>query len=108
VEAANALVSAPAGHQVVDMVGPAYSAVDVAKLLGDRLGKELQIVTIPPDGWMDAFLQSGLPQHFAELYTEMYAGFSKGLAQPVGDRLVEGKTTLDTVLDSMLAGAENG
>ena len=31
----------------------------------------------------------------------MYTGFSKGLAQPVGDELVEGKTTLDTVLDSI-------
>ncbi len=92
-------------NKVVDIVGPAYSAVDAAKLIGERLGASLQIVTIPPDGWVDALSQSGIPQHFAELYAEMYTGLSKGLAQPVGDKLVEGTTTLDTVLDALIEGA---
>ncbi len=107
-EVARALLTPPASSQVVDMVGPAYSAVDAANQIGERLGKELQIVTIPPEGWVEALTQSGITRHFAELYAEMYTGFSKGLAQPVGERLVEGKTTLDTVLDVLIKGTENG
>lgn len=101
-EVARTMMTPPDSSQVVDIVGPAYSAVEVARLFGERLGAELQIVTVPPDGWVDALSQSGIPQHFAELYAEMYTGLSKGLAQPVGDRLVEGKTTLDTVLDAII------
>jgi uncharacterized protein YbjT (DUF2867 family) len=107
-EVARSMVTLPADSQVVDIVGPSYSAVDAAKLVGERLGTDLQIVTVPPDGWVDALSQSGLPQHFAELYAEMYTGLSKGLAQPVGDKLVEGTTTLDTVLDDLIEGATHG
>jgi uncharacterized protein YbjT (DUF2867 family) len=101
-EVARSMMTPPASNQVIDIVGPAYSAVDAAKLVGERLGKDLQIMTIPPEGWVDALSQSGIPLHFAELYAEMYTGLSKGLAQPVGDKLVEGTTPLDTVLDSLI------
>ncbi len=107
-EVARSMLTAPANNQVIDIVGPAYSAVDVAKQIGERLGKELQIVTVPPEGWVEALSQGGVPQHFAELYAEMYTGLSKGLAQPVGDKLVECKTTLDAVLDVMLEGSTHG
>jgi len=107
-EVARRIQTQPERNQVIDIVGPAYNAIDVAKQIGERLGKELQIVTIPPDGWVDALCQSGIPPHFAELYAEMYAGLGRGLAQPVGDRLVEGTTTLDTVLDSLIEGSSDG
>lgn len=107
-EVAVAMLTPPASSQVVDIVGPPYSAVDAANQIGERLGKELQIVTIPPEGWVDALTQSGIPQHFAELYAEMYTGLSKGMAQPTGDRLVEGTTTLDTVLDALITGTASG
>lgn len=97
-EAARALLEPAAESQVIDIVGPPYSGADVAKLLGERLGKTLKVVTIPPEGWRDAFLQAGMPEHFADLYTEMYTGMTQGLAKPVGDRLVQGKTTLDAVV----------
>ena len=42
-------------------------------------------------------LHRQVPPHFAELYAEMYNGLSKGLAQPVGDRVVEGKTPLESL-----------
>ena len=103
-EVARSMLTSPASNQVIDLVGPAYSAVDVAKQIGERLGKELQIMSIPQEGWVDALSQGGVPQHFAELYAEMYTGLSKGLAQPIGDKLVEGKTTLGTVLDGLIGG----
>ncbi len=56
------------------------------------------MVPIPPEGWHEALTQSGLSSHLADLWVEMYHGFGKGLGQPVGDKLVEGKTTLQTVV----------
>ncbi|MBW2523209.1 MAG: NmrA family NAD(P)-binding protein [Deltaproteobacteria bacterium] len=103
-EVARVLLDPPDSSQVVDIVGPAYTALDVAKQLGERLGKPIDVMPIPPEGWVDAMTQNGVPKHFAELYAEMYAGFGKGLAQPVGDRLVEGKTSLETVVGGLLAG----
>ena len=106
-EVAQTMLKPPTENQVVDIVGPEYSAIDVATKLGERLGKELEILAVPPEGWVDALCQSGIPKHFAELYAEMYDGLSKGLAQPIGDRLVQGKTTLDTVLDSLMNGSKH-
>jgi len=97
-EVARALLDPPEKHRVVDIVGPTYTAVDVAKQFSDRLGKEVKVMAIPPEGWVDAMTQGGLPKHFAELYAEMYQGFGKGLAKPVGDQRVDGKTTLETVV----------
>lgn len=104
-EVARVLLEPPGKSRVIDIVGPAYSAIDVAKLLGERLGKPLQVASIPPEGWVDALTQAGLSLHFAELYAEMYTGFGKGLAQPVGDQLVTGKTPLDKVIARMVAGS---
>lgn len=101
-EVARTMMTSPDSNQVIDMLGPEYSAVDIARLMGERLGTDLRIMTIPPDGWVDALSQSGIPHHFAELYAEMYAGLGRGLAQPIGDRLVEGKTTVETVLDVLI------
>lgn len=98
VEAARALLDPPDENRIIDIIGPAYSADDVAELLGQRLGKTLEVQEIPPEGWVDALKQGGLRTDFAELYAEMYDGFSKGRARPVGDQLVAGKTTLDKVL----------
>ena len=101
-EVARALLALPEKHEVVDIVGPAYTAIDVAEQLSEGLGKEVKVMAVPPEGWVGAMTQGGLPQHFAELYAEMYEGFGKGLAKPVGDRQVEGKTTLETVVAKLV------
>lgn len=100
--AAESLLSPPAKSEVVDLHGPAYSQRQVAEKLGAAIGKTLQIVDIPQAGWVDAFKQGGLSQHFAEVYAEMYGGFVSGAIQPKGDRLVEGKTTLDEVIKGLV------
>ena len=80
----------------------AYSIRQVAEKLGAALGKTLQIVDIPEVGWVDALVQAGLPKNVAEVYAEMYAGFASGRIAPRGDRLVQGKTTLDEVIKAIV------
>lgn len=100
--AAEVLLSPAAQSEIVDLHGPAYSQRQVAELLGAAVGKTLQIVDIPEAGWVDAMMQGGLPRQFAESYAEMYRGFGSGAIQPKGDRLVQGKTTLDEVIKTLV------
>ena len=46
---------------------------------------------------------SAITPEVAEQYAEMYDGAAKGLLVPAGDRLVQGKTTLDDTIKEVLA-----
>jgi uncharacterized protein YbjT (DUF2867 family) len=100
-EAARALREPAPTSTVVDIVGPAYDAADVAAILGEKVGKKVAVVAIPPPGWLDALTGAGLPPSLAELYVEMYGAFQSGKVKPCGDRLVEGKTRLDAVIAAL-------
>jgi uncharacterized protein YbjT (DUF2867 family) len=100
--AAESLLAPPAKSEIVDLHGPAYSIRQQAEALGRALGKTLQIVDIPPEGHVGALVQAGLPKQLAEAYAEMFAGFASGRIQPKGDRLVQGKTTLDEVIKALV------
>ncbi len=99
---AESFLSPPAKSENVDLVGPSYSMRQIAEKLGQRLGKTLNVVDIPAAGHLQAFTQAGLPPALAASYTEMNAGFASGNIRPVGDRLVQGKTTIDDVIAAML------
>ena len=101
---ATSLASPAAKSEIVDLHGPSYSIRQVAEKLGKRLGKALQLVDIPAAGHLQALTQAGLPPALAASYTEMNAGFASGNIRPKGDRMVEGKTTLDEVLVELLPG----
>jgi uncharacterized protein YbjT (DUF2867 family) len=100
--AAESLLSPPGKSEVVDLHGPAYSFRQVAEKLGAALGKTLQIVDIPEAGWVPALLQAGLSQQWAESYAEMYGGFASGKITPKGDRMAQGKITLDEVIKTLV------
>ena len=100
--AAELMLTQPAKNEIVDLLGPAYSARQVAEKLGQKLGKPLQVVDVPQSGWVGALTQGGVPQQVAEALAEMYAGFASGNLRPKGDRLVQGKTTLDETLRTLL------
>ena len=100
--AADLLLSPPEKSEIVDLHGPAYSIRQVAEKLGAALGKELKIVDIPAAGWADAMVQGGMPKHVAEVFAEMYGGFASGNIGPKGDRLVQGNTTLDEVIKTLV------
>ena len=100
--AADTLLSPPAQSEVVDLHGPAYSIRELAQKLGAALGKELTVVDVPPAGHVDALMQGGFSRQVAEIFAEMYAGFGSGTIRPSGDRMVQGKTTIDEVIQSLV------
>jgi uncharacterized protein YbjT (DUF2867 family) len=103
--AARLLKSPPQTSEIVDLVGPAYSARQLSQKLGAALGKPLQLVDIPAGGHLEAMTQAGLPQEIAEVYAELYAAIGAGLTTPKGDRTVLGATPIDDVLPGLVARA---
>jgi uncharacterized protein YbjT (DUF2867 family) len=102
--AATLLKSPPPRGEIVDLVGPMYSARQLAEKLGAALGKPLQVVDIPATGQVEAMMQAGLPRAIAEIYAEMNRAIGSGLITAKGDRTVSGTTTIDDVLSGLLAG----
>jgi uncharacterized protein YbjT (DUF2867 family) len=102
--AATLLRSAPQRSEIVDLLGPMYSARQLAEKLGMALGKPIQVVDVPAQGHVDAMLQAGLPRPVAEVYAEMYRAIGSGLITTKGDRTVTGTTAIDDVLSALLAG----
>ena len=100
--AAESLLAPAAKSEVVDLHGPAYSTRQLAEKLGAALGKTLQIVDVPQAGWADAMMKGGMSKHHAEVFSEMYAGFASGKVAPKGDRMVQGKTSIDEVIKSLV------
>jgi uncharacterized protein YbjT (DUF2867 family) len=98
------LLKAPApSGEIVDLVGPEYSARDLAEKLGAAIGKPLQVVDIPPERHVEALTEAGLPRVLAEAYAELNAAIGSGVIAPQGDRLVTGRTTIDEVLERLLS-----
>ena len=96
---AQLLVEPLAKSEIIDLVGPAYSARDMAHRLGEALGKNVRVVEIPAAEHVTVLTQKGgLPKPFAEAVAEMFACFASGRVSPQGDRLERGATTLDEVL----------
>jgi len=100
--AAKSLMSPPARSEVIDLIGPVVSVDEMVGKLGAALGKQLQIVDIPPQGHVDAMTKAGVPKPFAEAFAEMYAAFATGKVGPKGDRLVQGSTKLDEVIATLV------
>ena len=101
--AAQLLLAKPQKNEIVDLHGPAYTIRQVAEKLGSALGKPLCVIDIPAAGWVEAMKKGGLPEQVALVYAEMYAGFASGVIKPKGDRLVQGKTELDKVIQTIVS-----
>jgi uncharacterized protein YbjT (DUF2867 family) len=104
--AATLLLSAPQRSETIDLVGPMYSARQLAEKLGMALGKPLQVIDIPAAGRVEAMVQAGLPRQIAEVYAEMYTAIGSGLITNKGDRTVTGATTIDDVISELIAGGQ--
>lgn len=100
--AAKALLEPAGKSEVIDLHGPAYSVRDQVNKLGAALGKELKIIDVPPEGHVAALTKAGFPPQIAVKFAEMYAGFASGKVTPKGDRLVQGTTTLDETLKTLV------
>ncbi|MBI2569841.1 MAG: NmrA family NAD(P)-binding protein [Candidatus Schekmanbacteria bacterium] len=100
--AARSLLSPPAHSEIIDLHGPAYSMRQLAEKLGDALNQTLRVIDIPPRGWVEAMMQGGMPKHIAEVFAEMYSAFAAGIIRPKGDRMEQGKTTIDEVIKTLV------
>jgi uncharacterized protein YbjT (DUF2867 family) len=96
--AAQALANPPQRSEIVDLFGPSYSARQVAGALGRALGRDLQVVDIPPARHSDSLVEAGIPRPVADAIAEMFAAFNAGLIKPQGDRHLDGTTTIDDVV----------
>jgi uncharacterized protein YbjT (DUF2867 family) len=99
---AASLANPPSASEVVDILGPETTSRQIAAKLGAALGKPVQVVDIPPEGWMDALARAGLSRHFAELLAEMYAAVASGAVVPRGDRLVQATTEIDETIAALV------
>jgi uncharacterized protein YbjT (DUF2867 family) len=104
--AAETLLSSPARSEVVDIIGPAYSERDVATALGNALGRELYVATIPEDAWAGALADAGFRPRIAESLAELYRADEDGLLAPRGDRRIQVTTTIEVTIAGMLAPTE--
>lgn len=103
VVAARRLIDPPATHEVTTLEGPAATERDVADLLAVELGRPIEVVTIPREGWADALVGSGLPGPLAEEVAALYDADLRGLLQPHGDGHVIGPTSLRDTIRRVLA-----
>ena len=101
--AASLLVAPPSHNEVVDLIGPSYSALELAAALGAALGKPLQVVNVPALARVSALVEAGLPQSFAEDVGELYSSFESGRIRPQGDRSLVATTTIQETLPNLLA-----
>jgi uncharacterized protein YbjT (DUF2867 family) len=100
--AAESLLSPPKKSEIIDLTGPPYTNRQVAEKLGTAIGKKLQVVDIPQEGWVKAMTDAGIPSHIAESLAEMYRASAAGKLRPVGDRTVQGHTPIDAVLSTLV------
>jgi uncharacterized protein YbjT (DUF2867 family) len=99
---AKTLASPPSKSEVIDHIGPTYKVSELVDKLGKAVGKQLQIVDIPPQGHVEAMTKAGLPKPFAEAFAEMYSAFATGKVVPRGDRIVQGTTEVEAVIAELV------
>jgi uncharacterized protein YbjT (DUF2867 family) len=96
--AARALLNPPQRTETIDLFGPSYTIRQVAQVLGRVLGKDLEVVDIPPARQSDALVEAGIPRPVADAVAEMFAAFNAGLITPQGNRRLVGATTIEETI----------
>ena len=99
---ADALLAPPPAGEVIDLVGPEYTERDVATRLEALLGRSLEVVTIPRQGWTDAMIEAGVPASFAPELAELYEAGERGLFHARGDRRYTCTTPIEETLREVL------
>lgn len=104
--AAKALAEGGKGRTVIELEGPQeYDQNDVAAALSRLTKKKVSVQHGPEDAMVPALTGAGFPQPWAELYREMTHGVNTGHVTFEGGAAqhVRGTTTLETVLEGLLA-----
>lgn len=103
--AAQRLLGPPAAHEVTDIDGPVCTDQQIADLLGAELGRELEVVTIPREGWVGTLVEAGVTARLAEEIAALYDAEQGGALRPDGDRRVVAPTPLADTVRRVLAAA---
>jgi uncharacterized protein YbjT (DUF2867 family) len=103
---AHALTHPPAASEVVDLEAPAYTERQVAEELGERLGRKLEVVTLPRPAWLGALTDAGVPPRLAAELVDLYTAGEQGLLEPRGDRRHVCATELGDTLRGLVPGDE--
>lgn len=102
--AADLLRNPVPGTRFVELAGPAdASAMDVARVLGELLGKPVHAAAAPVEAAEAGLKQAGLPAGMAALYGEMYRGIASGVvAFEAPDNVRRGREPLQQTLAGLL------
>lgn len=100
--AARELMASPPMSEAVDVVGPAYSEREVARVLGLALGRRLSVELVPEEAWKAALVDAGFRPHVAASLAELYQADEAGRLRPRGDRSVRVTTDVASTIDRML------
>lgn len=101
--AASLLLEGAKQTQVVELAGPRASHADVARAFSKLLGKPITVAEAPVESAAETLRGFGFPEELAGLYQEMIAGIRSGHVSFDGQRRLQGKTELETVLRGLLA-----
>jgi NAD(P)H dehydrogenase (quinone) len=101
-----ARAAAFASTRIVSIEGPRrYSALDVAALLSDALGRTVAARALPRAEWLPALRRGGVGESYAELVVELYDAHNAGRidADREAGELLHGATDLRRVLADLVA-----
>ena len=95
------------GKSVVHLLGPkALAQAEVARLLGQAVGKPVRYLQVSPEDVAQGMLQGGLHPSVVSCFMEMYRGAAQGLVAPEEGKPVEhAPTTFETFAKNVFAAA---
>lgn len=101
--AASLLLEGIQSTHAVNVTSGRYSASDVARVLGEILGKQIEVAEAPASSMAQTLKSYGMPSEMADLYQEMTEGMNAGRIRfEPGVHTIQGKTELSTVLRGLL------
>ena len=84
--AVKTLVNSAHEGKTYTLTGPlALSNTQIAQILSDDLGREIQYVDLPPDQFKQALLAAGVPEWSADALIDLQRLYRAGIASAVTD-----------------------
>lgn len=101
--AASLLLEGIPSTHAVNVTSGRYSASDVARVLGEIVGKKIEVAEAPASSMAETLQGYGMPSEMANLYQEMTEGMNAGRIRfEEAVPTIQGKTELASVLRGLL------